>query len=332
MFEFDSLKKWIDRQEENQQDRKELEEETSLVPTSQLVENNSKTGQILSSSKYPGTGYSEDCSKTVDSKSVGFTGADFAFGSEISTFAAELATSEGGRAVGSFSKANSILDHDHIPKDTASGAYHIPINQSVSPRFPASAPNPKSVANHTNLSIREKIEFPASMNENENENIELISMDDSAFGSDNDEDSKIDFMTNLPFELAVKTMSYLSPTHSILLVSKIWYSVANDNIVWKEEYLRKFGLLPCLKVDPTHSINSTFISVSEKIALEREFYLENVVKIRDWKMIYRKRMRLVSKKIDCDFLDKLKSILITIKQSHSAQSLTFISFKIGKKG
>jgi F-box and WD-40 domain protein 1/11 len=68
---------------------------------------------------------------------------------------------------------------------------------------------------------------------------ETHSATDSAFGEDL---NRIDFITELPYELACQILLYLDPTRTIPFVSKTWNRVANDNLVWRQQFLRKWGL------------------------------------------------------------------------------------------
>jgi WD40 repeat protein len=70
---------------------------------------------------------------------------------------------------------------------------------------------------------------------------ELHSATDSAFG---EEMNRIDFIAELPYELSCQIMAYISPTKVVPYVSKAWNRVCDDNIVWREEFIRLWGFPP----------------------------------------------------------------------------------------
>lgn len=70
----------------------------------------------------------------------------------------------------------------------------------------------------------------------------VISATDSAFGVE--EIGRIDFITFLPAELAVKILSYVDRIEELKvlsLVSQTWHQLAQDNAVWKAHFFSRWS-------------------------------------------------------------------------------------------
>ena len=101
----------------------------------------------------------------------------------------------------------------------------------------------------------------------------------------------IDFIAELPFELAVKILIYLPPTSAMSSVSKIWNIVANDNTIWKKFYTTTYGKLCSQTLDPNSSFFSSLATREDKQMLQRA--LLDQAQARDWKTLFCKRKRLL---------------------------------------
>ncbi|KAI9001629.1 WD40-repeat-containing domain protein [Gaertneriomyces semiglobifer] len=98
-----------------------------------------------------------------------------------------------------------------------------------------------------------------------------ISATDSAFGVDEDQFTRIDFLTHLPSELSLHIMSYL-PLSSILttsLVSHTWNALSSSFEIWKPLYLSRYA---------------QFTSPRTLAVLKRS--------PRDWKSLWKQRIAL----------------------------------------
>lgn len=76
----------------------------------------------------------------------------------------------------------------------------------------------------------------------EDEGRAVMSATDSAFGVE--EIGRIDFIAFLPAELAVKVLSFVDQIEELKvlsIVSKTWYSLAQDNEVWKAHFFARWG-------------------------------------------------------------------------------------------
>jgi hypothetical protein len=79
----------------------------------------------------------------------------------------------------------------------------------------------------------------------------IMSATDSAFGVE--EIGRIDFVSYLPAELAVKVLSFVDQIEElkvISLVSQTWHNLAQDNEVWKAHFFARWGRPKAIQKTP----------------------------------------------------------------------------------
>ncbi|KAI1854889.1 hypothetical protein JX266_001007 [Neoarthrinium moseri] len=189
-----------------------------------------------------------------------------------------------------YSARTGTLDTIYSPLESTFPSVPVPgygFEPPIIPSHTGAAAKAAAAYQNEYLAMRQREEWLAEHMQNDRESgigISLVNADDLESSATLVEDwlSRVDFVSRLPSELAIQVLSHLDATHltAAARVSKKWYSVAQDQQIWRQSFLREK--------------TSTF-ATTEPIQPGTGFGVPALRPGNDWQKIYRARQELDQK-------------------------------------